>query len=132
MIYLSPEDVLPIHAEAVGCSEAEAGRRLLSLAGLEGAVARPIWYARFVDPDVPYLAAVLAHGLAEGKVFVDGNKRTAFLAMAVFLDRNGYELRGNDAAMAEWIIALSSGGSIEDLAEKLSGAVRPIAHGAPE
>ena len=113
MIYLTAEDVLVIHAEAVGCSEAEAGHRLRSLSRLEGALARPVWYERFVDPDVPFLAAVLAHGLAEGQLFIDGNKRTAFLAMAVFLDRNGYELRGDEAAMAEWIIALSSGGSIE-------------------
>ena len=126
MIYLAPEDMLLIHAEAVGCSEAEAGRRLLSLARLEGALARPMWYARFVDPDVPYLAAVLAHGLAEGQAFIDGNKRTAFLAMAVFLDRNGYELQGDDAALTRWIIALSAGGSIDELAERLSGVVARI------
>lgn len=126
MIYLAPEDMLLIHAEAVGCSEAEAGRRLLSLARLEGALARPMWYARFVDPDVPYLAAVLAHGLAEGQAFIDGNKRTAFLAMAVFLDRNGYELQGDDAALTQWIIALSAGGSIDELAARLSGVVARI------
>lgn len=126
MIYLAPEDMLLIHAEAVGCSEAEAGRRLLSLARLEGALARPMWYARFVDPDVPYLAAVLVHGLAEGQAFIDGNKRTAFLAMAVFLDRNGYELHGDDAALTQWIIALSAGGSIDELAERLSGVVARI------
>ena len=123
MIHVAPEDVLAIHAEAVGCSEEEAGRRLLSGARLEGAVARPLWYARYVDPDIPYLAAVLAHGLAEGQAFIDGNKRTAFLTMAVFLDRNGYELRGDAAAMAQWIISLSSGSSIDDSAERLSGAV---------
>lgn len=123
MIYLAPEDMLLIHAAAAGCSEADAGRRLLSLARLESALARPMWYARFVDPDIPYLAAVLAHGLAESQAFIDGNKRTAFLAMAVFLDRNGYELQGDDTAMAQWMIALSTGGSIDDLAEKLSGAV---------
>jgi len=42
---------------------------------------------------------VLAHGLAEGQPFIDGNKRTAFLAMAVFLDRNGQELRAGDEEM---------------------------------
>ena len=123
MIYLAAEDVLEIHAEAVGCSEAEAGHRLLSLARLEGALARPMWYERFVDPEVPYLAAVLAHGLAEGQVFIDGDKRTAFLAMAVFLDRNGWELRGDDAAMGQWIIALSQRNAIHDLAGNLAGVV---------
>ena len=123
MIYLAAEDVLEIHAEAGGSSDADAGRPLLSLARLEGALARPMWYERFVDPDVPYLAAVLAHGLAEGQVFIDGDKRTAFLAMAVFLDRNGWELRGDDAAMDQWIIALNQSRAIDELAERLSGVV---------
>ena len=123
MIYLTPEDVLAIHAEAIGCEEDEADRRLIRRPGLEGALARPMWHAHFGDPDIAHLAAVLAHGLAEGQPFIDGNKRTAFLAMAVFLDRNGYELRAGDEEMASWIIELSTGGSVEQLAERVRGAV---------
>ena len=123
MIYLTVEDVIAVHVEAVGCPADEAERRLVKPAGLEGALARPIWHARFGDADVAYLAAVVAHGIAEGQHFVDGNKRTAFLAMTVFLDRNGYELRADDDEMADWIIALSEKGDIEDLAAHLRDAI---------
>jgi death on curing protein len=123
VIYLTPEDVLAIHAEAMGCDEDEAERRLVRPSGLEGALARPMWHEHFGDPDIAHLAAVLAHGLAEGQLFVDGNKRTAFLAMAVFLDRNGYELHAGDEEMALWIIELSCGGGVERLAELVRAAL---------
>jgi death on curing protein len=123
VIYLTPEDFLAIHAEAMGCDEDEAERRLVRPSGLEGALARPMWHEHFGDPDIAHLAAVLAHGLAEGQLFVDGNKRTAFLAMAVFLDRNGYELHAGDEEMALWIIELSRGGGVERLAELVRAAL---------
>ena len=125
MIYLTVEDVLTIHAEVVGCTEDEAEGRLRSLPRLEGALARPMWHAHYVDPDVAYLAAVLAHGLAEGQHFVDGTKRTAFLAMTVFLDRNGYELRAAADAMAEWMIELSREASVEQLAAHVRESIAP-------
>jgi death on curing protein len=123
VIYLTAEDVLAIHTEAMGCPEEEAERRLVSLAGLEGALARPMWHAQFVDADIAHLAAVLVHGLAEGQHFIDGNKRTAFLAMAVFLDRNGHDLHADAEELASWIIELSQGGSVEQLAERVRGAL---------
>ena len=123
MIYLTVEDVVLVHAEVVGCSDHDAAQRLLRLSALEGALARPLWYARFVDPEIPFLAAVLAHSLADGQVFIDGNKRTLFLAMAVLLDRNGYELNADDVDLARWIIDLSRGSSIEELAARLSSVV---------
>jgi death-on-curing protein len=127
VIYLTVEDVLAIHAEAVGGVETEADGRLRSRPSLEGALARPMWHAHYVDPDLAHLAAVLAHGIAEGRHFVDGNKRTAFLAMAVFLDRNGYELVDDDDAMAKCIIELSGGAGVEELAERLRGSMTPRA-----
>lgn len=124
MIYLTVEDVLAIHAEAAGCDEMETEGRPRSRPSLEGSLARPMWHAHYVDPDLAHLAVVLAHGIAEGQHFIDGNKRTAFLAMAVFLDRNGYELADDDDAMANWIIDLSGAG-VEELAERLRGSMTP-------
>lgn len=123
MIYLTAEDVLTIHSEAMGCEEDDAERRLIRRSGLEGAVARPMWHEHFGDPDIAHLAAVLAHGLAEGQLFIDGKKRTAFLAMAVFLERSGYELHASGEQMASWIIELSAGGSVEQLAERVRAAL---------
>jgi death on curing protein len=125
VIYLTVDDLLAIHAEVMGWTEAEAERRLRSLARLEGALARPMWHAHYVDPDVAHLAAVLAHGIAEGQHFLDGNKRTAFLAMAVFLERNGDELTADDEALAAWIIDLAGERDLEALADQLRNWMTP-------
>lgn len=127
MIYLTVDDLLAIHAEVMGCTEAEAEDRLRSLARLEGALARPMWHAQYGDPDVAHLAAVLAHGVAEGQPFLDGNKRTAFLAMVVFLARNGYELSAEADDMAAWIIDLAAEGSLEALGDQLRSWMAPRA-----
>jgi death-on-curing protein len=125
VIYLTVDDLLAIHAAATGCSEEAAEGRLRSIARLEGALARPMWHAEYVDPDIAQLAAVLAHGIAEGQHFLDGNKRTAFLAMAVFLERNGYPLTAEGDAMAAGIIDLAQGASVEGLADQVRTWMRP-------
>jgi death-on-curing protein len=55
---------------------------------LAGAIARPGTYAHYENADLA-LQAVLAHGIAEGQHFIDGNKRTALVAMLTFLEING-------------------------------------------
>lgn len=42
------------------------------------------------------LAAAYGFGLVKNHPFVDGNKRTAFLAMAIFLEVNGYSLETSE------------------------------------
>jgi hypothetical protein len=44
-------------------------------------------------------AAVLAHGIAEGQSFLDGNKRVALIAMLTFLEVNGI---GIDSGFRSW------------------------------
>jgi death-on-curing protein len=46
-----------------------------------------------VMPSVLFdLAAAYGYGFAKNHPFVDGNKRVAFIAMAIFLELNGYSL----------------------------------------
>ncbi len=77
---------------------------------LESALARPKqkWH---YDPeaDLPSLAAAYAFGLVKNHPYRDGNKRIGFLAMATFIDVNGYELDATDADVVTAIIALASG-----------------------
>ena len=86
---------------------------------LEGAVARPRTHAVYAGADVALQAAVLAHGIAESQVFVDGNKRTALIALLTFLDINGWMLDTDDVTLAEWMLDLSQGLNVEDLAHRL-------------
>jgi death-on-curing protein len=124
-IYLGVEDVLRLHAEILGCSTQQARDHLRNPEGLEGAVARPLSHAHYAGADLAAQAAVLAHGIAEGQLFVDGNKRTALAAALTFLDLNGLTIAAPQAERAGWILELSSGGTAEDLATHIRAALAP-------
>src|SRR4051812_44478883 len=77
---------------------------------LESALARPRqkWtYAE--DSDLPLLAAAYGFGIAANHPYRDGNKRVAFLAMAVFLGLNGYEIEATEAEVVTVMTALAAG-----------------------
>ena len=98
---------------------------LRSVAGLEGALARPGWHAEYDHADVALQAAVLAEGIAEGQYFLDGNKRTAAIVLDTFLALHGFELDTTDEELAGWILDLGHGGSASELAEQLRPRLRP-------
>jgi death on curing protein len=91
--YLSADQVLELHrlALTVGPNRGE-GTRSEHL--FQSAVAQPqqTFCGQDLYETVGQKAAALAFSLAENQPFVDGNKRTAALAMTVFLDINGHTL----------------------------------------
>jgi death-on-curing protein len=81
---------------------------------------RPRNAARYEeDADIPLQAAYLAHGIAEGQYLLDANKRTALVAMVTFLEVNGYWLTAHPEEVAGWMIDLSRGLSVYDLARRV-------------
>lgn len=62
------------------------------LGAIESALARAINVALYEDADAADLAAAFAHGLAKNHGFVDGNKRTAWIAARLFLLDNGFRI----------------------------------------
>lgn len=68
-------------------------------------------------------AAVLAHGIAETQPFVEGNKRTALVALATFLLLNGCTLAASQDERMAWMIALSRDWPAEDLAAAIRRAL---------
>lgn len=107
------------------CSEVTAHDLLRSRDGLEGAIGRLQAHIDYSDADLATLAAVLAHGIAEGQHFLDGNKRTAFAATIGLLALNGYDLNAPDEALAQWIIDLSAGLTVADLADHMRKCLIP-------
>jgi death on curing protein len=61
---------------------------------LQSAVARPqaTFDGQGLSPDLFWQAAALLESLVKNHPFVDGNKRTAIAAAALFLRRNGWQL----------------------------------------
>ena len=76
---------------------------------LESALSRPINLAAYEKPDAAALAASYAVGLAKNHPFVDGNKRTAFVALELFLALNGFELNASDVDCVLTMLAVESG-----------------------
>ena len=66
------------------------------------------------DVDVASLAAAYAFGIARNHPFLDGNKRTAFVVMELFLNLNGWILEADDTDCISTMLAVASG----DLGEK--------------
>ena len=124
--YLMLEDALELYAAIIEGTTAQARDQLRNRGGLEGALERPALHAHYESADLALQAAVLAHGIAEGQSFIDGNKRLALVAMLTFLDVNGYRLPVSDRKLADWIIDLSAGTTPEELADRLRAAMVPV------
>ena len=89
---------------------------------LEAALARPRQRRAYrADADPAELAAAYGHGLATGHPFHDGNKRIAFVTMAVFLEFNGAEFEAEEPEVVTVMLALAAGEMTE---EELASWVR--------
>jgi death-on-curing protein len=105
MIWLLEAVVLAVHDEEIaerGGAEGVRDRGLLS-----SALARPQNKASYGDPSVFDLAAAYASGIIWNHPFIDGNKRTGFLAAYIFLDRNGWEMVAPEADAVDAVLALA-------------------------
>jgi death-on-curing protein len=118
-VYLVFEDALEIHAAIINATAAQALDHLRSREALEGALSRPESYAHYEQADLALQATVLAHGIAESQSFIDGNKRTALVAMLTFLEVNGYRVRATDRELADWIFSFSRGTTPQELADTI-------------
>ena len=81
---------------------------------LHSALARPVNVFHYEQGDIPRLAAAYAFGIARNHPFVDGNKRTAFLAMYAFLKDNGVLLTASQEDAVLTFLALAAGDRTED------------------
>ena len=87
--YLTPADLVRCHAAALDVAESTARHHMLHRDGLLAALERPRWHAHYRKADLIEQAAVLAEGLVASHAWVDGNKRTTWVAFRTFLDVNG-------------------------------------------
>jgi len=96
-----------VHHEQLAEHGGAAGVRDEGL--FESALARPRQLVHYGQPDFAELAAAYASGLARNRPFVDGNRRTAFVAMELFLDRNGHALVADDVECVLVMLAVAEG-----------------------
>ncbi len=75
----------------------------------DSALARPQHLLAYGEPDAAALAATYGWGLARNHAFADGNKRTAFVAVELFLMLNGCELMADDADCVLTMLRVAAG-----------------------
>lgn len=79
------------------------------------------------EGDLSVLAAAYAFGIAKNHAFVDGNKRTAFVAAALFLRMNGLDLDAPEPEVVDVMNRLAAGKLTEDeFAEWVRAHVVPL------
>ena len=76
---------------------------------LRSALKRPVNKWRYEQAPMAELASAYAFGLAKNHAFVDGNKRIAFMAMMVFLHKNGVAFSPDPAEATTIILSLAAG-----------------------
>ena len=105
--WISEALVRAVHGEQLAQHGGAAGVRDGGL--LTSALGRPQNLAAYGDPDCAALAASLAWGIARNHPFVDGNKRSAFVAGALFMELNGFRLEASEADVVLTFLALAAG-----------------------
>jgi death on curing protein len=105
IIYLTAGEVTAFNREILRRAGQPSG--LLRERGLlESAVQRPQNAAYYVGADLITQAALYMVGIALNHPFVDGNKRTGYVAGMTFLRVNGFlslDASLNDAQMGVWL-----------------------------
>lgn len=111
-VWLPRHLVVAIHDEQLAEHGGAIGTRDEGL--LDSALARPLNRAGYGDPDIAELAALYAIAIARNHPFVDGNKRTAYMAMELFIRLNGCRFVATDADAAVRTIAMAAGELTDD------------------
>ena len=106
-VWIDKQVMLAVHEEQLAEHGGAAGIRDEGL--LDSALARPVNLAAYAKPAIADLAASYAVAIAKNHPFIDGNKRTAFVAMELFLMLNGVELKADDASAVMMTLAVAAG-----------------------
>jgi death-on-curing protein len=107
-VWIDARAILFLHDESLAMFG--GGRGLRDAGLLESALTRPVNQHLYKpNGDIAELAAAYAFGLAKNHPFVDGNKRTAFLALGLFLALNGWRLETTQIDAIETMLSLAQG-----------------------
>ncbi len=105
--------VVAVHEAQLAEHGGDSGTRDAGL--LDSALARPANLLAYGKPDVFALAAAYGYGISRNHPFIDGNKRTGFVAAELFLRLNGYQLGASDADCVITMLAVAAGDFTEEV-----------------
>ena len=111
-VWLDVQVALAIHDRQLAEHGGAAGVRDQGL--LESALGRPANRWSYGENDIAALAAAYAFGVARNHLFIDGNKRTAWVLARMFLALNGHTLIFVPEDAIRTVLALAGGKLSED------------------
>lgn len=113
MYYLDEEDILLIHSFIIDSIGGSHGLRHGALQSVVGRVRQQV-FGKELYPDIFSKAASYAMGIIMSHTFVDGNKRTSMTVAAVFLERNGYQLRYQRGLVEQFALRIVNNRLVEE------------------
>jgi len=112
-VWLNRDAILAAHEASLQRFGGGAGIRDAGL--LDSDLARPEMLAHYEPAtNVFRLAASYAFGIAKNHPFVDGNRRSAFLAAYMFLRRNGRKLEASQTDVVVIMLGVAAGSVPEE------------------
>lgn len=111
-VWIDGDVVLAIHEEQLAEHGGGIGIRDAGL--LQSALARAPNLAAYGEPDAAALASAYGWGISRNHPFIDGNKRTGFVAAELFLRLNGWQLDASDTDCVLTMLAVAAGDLAED------------------
>ena len=111
-VWIDAAVIRAIHEEQLAEHGGSAGLRDQGL--LESALARARNLASYGEPGVAACAAAYGYGLSRNHPFLDGNKRTAFVAVELFVFLNHHVLDAADADCVLTMLRVAEGSMSEE------------------
>ncbi len=107
--FLKLEMILSFHEDQIKQYGGNSGIRDQGL--LESALAQPeaSFGREYVHKNIFEMAAAYGFHICKNHPFLDGNKRTALIAMYTFLYVNGWQLKADKKVLYATVIELASG-----------------------
>jgi len=110
-VWVDREDCLAMHEKLLERFGGLKGIRDEGL--LESALNKPRHLFSYGKPTVFEMAASYAVGIVKNHPFLDGNKRTGFVAAALFIEANGYLFQATEEEAVLETLALAAGENTE-------------------
>ena len=113
-VWLNRAVIVAIHEIQLAEHGGAAGVRDAGL--LDSALGKPLHLDAYGQPppDAAALAASYGYGLSRNHPFIDGNKRTGFVAAELFLRLHGHVLQADDASCVLTMLAVAAGDISEE------------------
>ena len=113
-VWLNRAVIIAIHE--VQLAEHGGGTGVRDAGLLDSALGKPQQLNNYGEPppDAAALAASYGYGISRNHPFIDGNKRTGYVAAELFLRLNGWRLNADDASSVVTMLAVAAGDITEE------------------